>query len=89
MIQQEVIHSLHILLLFFKVGPHQICSVSVFLIYLSRIMYRRYYFVLDETTSFKLHIKLTSFFGKLAKGLMMDARGTWHCLARSAVQGRE
>lgn len=52
-------------------------------------MYRRYYFVLDEATSFELHIKLTSFFGKLAKGLMMDARGTWHCLARSAVQGRE
>lgn len=31
----------------------------------------------------------TSFFGTVAKGLMMVARGTWHCLARSAVQGKE
>lgn len=31
----------------------------------------------------------TSFFGNAAKGVMMVARGTWHCLVRSAVQGRE
>jgi len=31
----------------------------------------------------------TSFLGTVAKGLIMAARGTLHCFARSAVQGKE
>ena len=69
-------------------------SLSVFFVYLSRelsIVDLIWTFsFLDKATGFKSYLKprLTSLFGKLAKGLMMVAKGTWHCLARSAVQGR-